>query len=279
MKNLYILTLLIATLTLSSIEAKEQSAKTYADSLYRWERFSVNFGGFVVGLSSDINLGSKQLGLGVSVNLEDALGLKTNSLVLRSEVEYAFGKSLRHSGRFSYYGFLRSSNKTLDSGLEIGDTIFPVGTRLESKFNMEIFKLDYAYAFYMDSRVKLSGTFGFFVMPITFSAAADDSKGTSTAFVAPLPVIGLRTNFAVTPKFYIMQNLEVLYLTIGNFKGSMTDINIRAEYKPWNHFGFGLGLNSYQLNLTMSKPNSYLDFAGNIKTGYTGVLLFAKYFF
>lgn len=279
MKNFYILTLLITFLSLSSAEAKEQTAKTYADSLYRWERFSVNVGGFIAGLNSDINLGSKQLGLGVSINLEDALGLKTNSLVLRSEVEYAFGKSLRHSGRFSYYGFLRSANKTLESGLEIGDTIFPIGTRLESKFNMEIFKLDYAYAFYMDSRVKISGTFGFFVMPITFSAAADDSKGTSTAFVAPLPVIGFRTNFAVTPKFYLMQNIEVLYLQIGDFKGSMTDVNMRAEYKPASHFGFGVGLNSYQLNLTKSNPDSYLDFAGNIKTGYVGFLLFAKYFF
>lgn len=261
------------------VEAKENTQKIYPDSVYKWERFSINVGGFAAGLNSDLSFGSTQLGLGLNINLEDALGLKVNSLVLRSEVEYTFGNRFRHSGRFSYYGFFRNSKKVLESELEIGDVTFPVGTNVQSQFNMEIFKLDYAYAIYLDERVKLNATFGFFVMPINFFASAADVQRVATAFVAPLPVIGLRTNFAVTPKFYIMQNIELLYIEIGTFTGSMTDINLRAEYKPWDHFGFGAGLNSYRLSITKTKADSSLDFVGSIKTGYTGFLLYAKYFF
>lgn len=246
---------------------------------YKWDRFSVNFGGFVSGLNSDINLGSQQLGLGVSINLENALGLETNSLVLRGEAEYAFGKTLRHSTRLSYYGFLRSATKVLADSLQIGDVVFSEGTILRSKFNLEIFKVDYAYALYMDERVKINATIGFFVMPLTFSVKADDDKNTAAKFTAPLPAIGFRTYYAVTPRFYITQNFEMLYMKIGSFTGSMVDVNFKAEYKPWNHFGVGAGINTFKLSVIKTGPDTYLDFEGSVKTGYTGLLFYAKYFF
>lgn len=277
MKKRYLLLLLFTT-SVGGF-AKATSENHAADSLYKWERFSVNFGVFVAGLSSDLSLGSKDLGLGLNINLEDALGLETSSFVARGEVEYTFGKSLRHTGRFSYYGFLRNSRKVLEKTIEIGGIEFDAGTDVQSKYNMEIFKLDYAYALYTDKRVKINSTIGFFVMPINFQVSAGEQKGTSAIFIAPLPVLGLRTNFAVTPKFHLMQNIEVFYLKVGSFSGSMVDVNIRAEYNLWEHFGVGLGVNNFQLSVTKKKADSVIDFEGSIKTGYTGLLLYVKYFF
>lgn len=257
--------------------------KEHTDSLkqdeYKWERFSINFGGFLSGLNSDIVIGSDQLGLGVTLNLENALGLESSSTVIRSEVEYAIGKKMRHSTRFTYYGFYRGAQKTLVEDLELGDKTFLKGTTLASQFNFEIFKFDYAYAIFMDERVKINATIGFFFLPLSFSSSAEDNRRTAFSFTAPLPAIGFRTYFAVTPRLYIIQNIELLYLSVGAFTGSMTDLNLKAEYKPWNHFGVGLGLNSYRLSFAQTKPDTYLDFAGSIKTGYTGLMFYVKYFF
>jgi hypothetical protein len=57
------------------------------------------------------------------------------------------------------------------------------------------------------------------------------------------------------------------------------DFNIRCEYKPWDHIGFGLGLNAYRLNISAYKEDgSFLDFNGSVKTGYTGLLFYGKYY-
>ena len=269
---------IIASLT---VGARNNSSDTASDTVkYSWDRFSVTFGGFVTGMNSDIQLSSEQVGLGVIVNVEDALGLKTSATVLRSGMQYNFGKRRRQTASVDYFGLLRNANKILETEIEIGDKIFPIGTKVDSKFNLQIFKGTYSYAFYRDTRVKLDASLGLFIMPISFSITALDFSEETASFVAPLPVLGLGATYAITPKLYIKQSVEFLYLEISNFKGAISDINIHLEYNLWKHFGFGGGLNTYQLNIEAYKDkNAFFNFKGSIKTGYTGLLFYAKYYF
>lgn len=269
---------LIASLTAG---AQKNNYEVAPDSVnYEWERFSVNFGSFVTGMNSDIQLGSQQLGIGVIVNVEEALGLKRNATVLRSEMQYNFGTRRRHSVGLGYFGLLRNAKKRLESDIEIGDQIFPIGTEVNSKLNLQIFKAMYSYSFYKDKRVKIDASIGLFVMPISFSTKALDLNEAASSFVAPLPVIGLGTSFALSSRLCLKQSVEFLYLEIGNFKGVVSDINIKLEYNLWDHFGIGGGLNAYQLNIeAYSDKGTFLNFKGSLKTGYTGVLFYAKYYF
>ena len=117
-------------------------------------------------------------------------------------------------------------------------------------------------------------------MPIRFSTSALGLSEEAMYFVAPLPVLGFRTNFAITPKFLLKQSIEVLYLEISSFRGKILDFNARIEYNPWKNFGFGLGINSFRLNITGYKENNGLnDFKGSVKTGYTGLLFYGKFNF
>jgi hypothetical protein len=275
--NFILISLFVTPITI----AQENISDNKPDTLnYSWERFSFSLGGFLSGLNSDIQLGSQQVGLGVTINVEDALGLETSTLVLRSEMEYHFGKRRHQTARLGYFSLFRDARKVLDSEIEIGDETFPVGTEVTSKFNLRIFKGTYDYSFYMDERVKLGVSIGLFIMPISFSTSALGLSEEVADFIAPLPVFGLGANFAITPKLYLKQSFEILYLKISTFKGSISDLNIRFEYNPWKHFGFGLGLNAYRLNLTAYNDNSaFLDFKGTVKTSYTGILFFGKYYF
>ncbi len=261
--------------------AQESSKKSKSDSLnYSWDRFSLNLGGFITGVNSDISLGVKQVGLGLTINMEDALGLKTSRLALRGEAGYNFGKRKRSTLRFGYFGLVRSSSKVLESDIEIGDTIFPLGTEVNSRLNNQIFKVNYDFNFYMDKRVKLGFTVGLYIMPINFSISALDLSEESFYFVAPLPVLGLQSQFTITPKIYLKQSIEVLYLEISNIKGQIIDFNTRIEYNAWSHIGFGLGIESYRMNISgVKNRENFLDFDGSLKTSYTGLLFFAKYYF
>lgn len=277
----YIILLLLLFFGFTISFAQESPSKNEKDSLnYQWESFSVRFGGFITGVNSDINFGIKQLGLGININLEDALGLKTSTLALRGTLEYNFGKRDRSSVRLGYFGLYRNASKILETNIEIGDTIFPIGTDVSSKLDIMIIKANYDYSFYMDKRIKLGFTVGLFILPISFSINVLGLTGKSVYFVAPLPIIGIKSSFAVTPKIFINQSIEILYLKIGAFSGNIMDLDLRIEYNPWKHIGFGLGVNSHRMTVqNYSEENNGLDFKGTIKNGYTGLLFFAKYYF
>lgn len=276
---LYLLLIFLfhGTLTIAQKENLHHDSDTLD---YSWERFSFSLGGFITGLNSDIQLSSREVGLGATINVEEALGLETSTLVLRGESEYNYGKRRRNTARLCYFSLFRDAKKVLDSEIEIGDETFPVGTEVSSKFNLQILRGTYNYSFYMDERVKLGVSIGLFIMPISFSTSALGLSEEVANFIAPLPVLGLGANFAITPKLYLKQSIDILYLEIPSFKGSIMDVNIKFEYNPWKNFGFGLGLNSYRLNITAYKDDgTFLDFKGTIKTSYTGILFYGKYYF
>jgi len=282
MKNSHILStfFLIFFFTCAHVEAQEDPPVMESDSsAYSWERFSVNVGGFITGLNSDIQFGNRESGLGIAINLEEALDLQTSSLVLRGEAGYLFGKRMRSSAKLGYFAFLRSSTKILETEITVGEETFPIGTDVNSSYNLQIFKGTYDYTFYSDERVRLGVSAGLFIMPINFSTTALGLSEEKVQFIAPLPVLGVSSNFAITPKLFFKQSIDILYLNTSSFTGRISDINIRVEYNLWKHFGFGAGLNNYVLSLEAKEKNAFLNFKGLIKTSYTGLLFFGKYYF
>jgi len=247
---------------------------------YQWERFSFRLGGFLTTLDSDISLVGQEMGLGVSLNLEKALGLKTRSTVIRGEAEYNFGSKSRSSVRLSYFGLIRNANKKLGSELEIGDSIYPVGTELISRYDMYIIRGLYDFDYYLDNRIRLGLSTGLYVLPVNFSVGSGQFINESATIIAPLPVVGLRNTFLITPKILFKQNIEVLYVKTSNLTGTISDLNIWIEYNPFKHFGFGLGYNNFRFRLSASGPDGkILRFDGSLSTGFSGLLFYGKYYF
>jgi hypothetical protein len=273
--------LLLIALSDLTLQAQDPKKETDKDSLqYQWERFSLSLGGFVAGINSDISLMGRESGLGININMEDALGLRTATLVMRGEAEYNFGSRRRSHVRMSYFGLIRNSTKILESEIEIGNNVFPVGTEITSNFDLHIIRGLYDYAYFKDERISLGVSGGLYVLPVRFAITTESTIDENTSFVAPLPVIGMRNAFLVTPRIVLKQNLEVLYFKISDYQGSISDLNVWLEYNPFKHFGFGLGYNTFHLNFN-SKQNTENDreFKGSIETGYTGLLFYGRYFF
>lgn len=258
-------------------------AKAELDSIEQavqpWDRLSVGFGAFIAGYNSGITLGSKQVGLGLVIDIEDALGLETSSFAMRGKVIYRFGKTMKHALTGGYFGINRNAKKVLEDSLQLGGIIYPIGTELTSRYNLTIIRIKYDYSFYQDDRVSLGASFGLFIMPVNFSVKALNQEDQVANFVAPLPLIGIRSDFQITKKFYLHQTAELLYLSFANFKGGLLDLTIMLEHKTFKNVGFGFGVNSNRVNITIKKPDSNIDFFGDIRMDYTGILLYGRYFF
>jgi hypothetical protein len=243
------------------------------------ERFSLGMGFFYSADNTGITLGSKQAGLGIVYDLEDALGLKTSSFVFRGDANLKFGKRHRSAVVLNYFGINRRASKTLEADLELGDITYPIGTKLDSKFYLSVIRAKYEYTFLQDERVSLGFSAGLYIIPLSFSVKSGSSEEESTAFVAPLPVFGLRSDFLITKKLELKESAEFLYLKIDNFSGSILDLRLALEYRAFKHFGFGMGINSNKLSVA-AKGEDYpgIDFFGTVKMDYTGAFLSVNFY-
>ncbi|NOR86106.1 MAG: hypothetical protein GQ527_00715 [Bacteroidales bacterium] len=276
----FVLSLLVIILISSSVFS--QSSVTDVDIPYKadnsWSRFSVSMGGFLLGNNSNISIGSETLGLGVNINIEEALGLETSTIAFRANARYRIGKAMKHSVSVGYFSINRNAYKVLEKELQIGNLTFPIGTNISSNFDLTILRAKYDYSFLQKEHVSIGASIGFYIMPISFSIKAANSKEQATSFIAPMPVIGLRTEFLLTEKFFLHQSTELLLLSIDDFKGRILDLDIALEHRTFKHFSFGLGFNSNRL-VIKAKGKDYpnIDFYGSVEMEYMGVYVFVKY--
>jgi hypothetical protein len=193
--------------------------------------------------------------------------------------------------QFSWFQFHRSGETVLSNEIEIpetpegdgGGTIGP--GQLESVFNFDIVEVRYDYSFVFDKRVDLNLGIGLFIMPIEFGYTGTiNGIGQSTvkeSITAPLPVVGLGFDFAISPEWYIRQQAKLFYLEIDNYAGGIANLMLALEYLPWKHFGFGVGLNWMQVFIEATTETDVpgVDFIGDVEFSYLGALIYLKTFF
>ena len=145
--------------------------------------------------------------------------------------------------------------------------------------DLHIIRAMYDYSFFRDERASLSISGGLYILPMSYSFGTDHNIDESDAFVLPLPVIGFRSAFLISPRFIIKQNWELLYAKVENFQGDISDLNVWLEYHPLNHLGIGVGINSFRFSMTATEDWRAREFDGTFKTRFTGILLYGKYYF
>ncbi|UCD69562.1 MAG: hypothetical protein JSW48_05710 [Betaproteobacteria bacterium] len=245
-----------------------------------WEKFGFVVGGFIVSSDTELRVDSAT-GIGVSVDLEDSLGLDSKLGTYRIGLMYRPGNSRRHQIEFQYFESSRSGDKTLDNDLEIGDKFFPAGTTVHSELGLRFLNVDYSYAFLQDERVRLAVSAGVHTTDVKFSIESSETPTSEDeSFTAPLPVIGLRADFVLTPRWRFKSTLDLMYLEYRGLEGVLTDAYVGIEYLAFKNIGFGFGLNGirYRVEGDGNDPNG-MDFKGVLQLDLDGAVLYARYFF
>lgn len=248
-----------------------------------WEKYSVSAGGFIAALDTSVRLGSSIGGAGIDFDLEDATGLDSETIGFRLEGMARLGEKRKHRLDFSYFYFNRDATKVMQADLEIGDLPpLTIGDTLKTTFNIQMYKFGYSYSLLRDDRVDLAAGVGLYVMPIKVSVdALNKGKSESESITAPLPSLLLRLDVLLTEKLFFRSSVEFFYLALDAFEGQMSDVNIGLEYKVLKSLGLGLSLNKFDLYIKGDGSTDYpeINLNGKIEFGYTGAMLFAKYYF
>ena len=250
-----------------------------------WEKFGANFGMFVSALDSSLRIGS---GVGVSVDVEDLLGLDTTNTVFRTDALWRFSENRRHRLDFTWFAFRRDGDRQIGQDIVIEDDdgnpiTIEAGATVNAFLNLDIFELAYSYSFFQDDRIDLAAGFGFYVMPIDIGLSASGlvDVDESERFTAPLPVVGLRMDVALTPDWFIRSGAQVFYLEYDDFTGSIIEFRAAIEYNPWEHVGIGLGVDSLGVRIEADGSTDWpgVDLNGKLEFNYAGVQLYLRLFY
>jgi len=278
MKGRWILfTLLTAVLLACPLFAAEEDAKDLP-----WEKGYVNLGAYLADMNSSFRLGLDNVGFGVIIDTEKFLGMSTNDSAFRLEGGYRLGASRRHKFEFGWFSFSRQSEKTIGQDVVLppemgGDTLY-VGTTISSIFKFDIIRAKYKYAIILDDRIDMNLGVGFFIMPVKIGLGKIDEERKDQYITAPLPVFGLGVDVILAEHWLLRQNLDLFFLRIGSFKGSIINAQAAVEYSNWKHWGIGAGVDGLLLGVE-AEGGDYplMDFVGELSFSYFGAQLYVKF--
>ena len=246
-----------------------------------WKTFNVNLGGSLLEVSSNVRIGAK--GIGIGIDPEELFNMDSISTVFRVDGYWRFTKTRRHRLDFTYFSWKREGNTILGRSVDIGDTTLPLGTEVISSLKLDVFKVGYSYSFYQDDRIDLAIATGLYILPIKYELAASGlvTENQDESITAPLPLLGLRADFAITPKWILRNNFELFYLQIRNYKGNLFNGRIGVEYNPFKHVGFGLSAEVLSLKVESQKGTEVpgVDFNGLFEVEQVGLFGYISFYY
>lgn len=278
-------TTLLAGAVLNSQSAEETTTESAQKRYLPWEKGSVKFGGFISAFDSTLGFGVNHAA-GVTINAEEVFDLDESLTVFRAEAMYRPGQSRRHQVDLIYARYHRDGSATLSEELDINGSTYPVGARVDTVFNFDIIRGTYSYAILQDERMRIALGLGVYAVPLEYGLAIETTGGRDSVEGAdttlPLPAVALRAEFQLIPRMFLNASIDTMYLELSDFKGSLLDMNVGLEYRPWKHFGFGLGYNAMSVAVEAESSSSDYpgtDFVGTVDVRFSGLMLYGKFTF
>ena len=236
-------------------------------------RFSLSLGVFITERDTEARLDGSATA-GTTTNFEKDLGLDSSDSVFRVDGYFKFNE--RHRIDFSVFDLSRDASKQIVRDIQWGDTAYTIDTVLETDLSLEIYKLGYTYSFLQSEQGYLGGTAGLYVAD-SKTSLAEESVGMAEVgeLTAPLPVIGLRGEYALSDRWSFRASGEFFFIEYDNIDGSLVDIYAGLDYRVLDNLSIGAGFNSVTIDVDASRNR----FEGGLDWQYSGGLVFFKFDF
>jgi len=239
------------------------------------DSWMIRLGAYVVdGSNTQFNVAS-DIGLGATIDYQKDLGGEDGDTIPRIDAYYRFNE--RHRIDFTSFSIDRKGERTLSIDLEIGDEIFSASETLQSDIKYTLYRLGYGYSFYHSPKVELTLTAGLNITEYDLSFALDDgSKAESAGVTVPLPVLGLRMGYAITPKWNVRYVSEAFFVEFDDsFRGAILNYELNTEYRLFKHFALGAGIARIGINAEVDDD----DWRGKVTDSYRGFNVFGTFYF
>jgi len=273
---------LIVGLLLATATAQADSP---AEDLLK-DRFNVDLGTFVVG--SDLNGSLRGSANTNNQNIDFNKQFGTNADQTRWRADVLWRITQRQHLRFMYFSNDIKRTRTIDQDLAWGDYTFVAGGQVTAEQKFSVYELSYEFAFLRadNYEVVASGGIHYDDLTVTLSGNATLTVDTPTGPVQqpttfttkqssvpmPLPVLGVRGDWAVSDHVYLDGSVQVFKLSYQGIDGNWSDLRAGAAWMFNHHFGIGIGYDRFATHVDLNKGS----FNGRLNVGYSGVLIYAR---
>ncbi len=269
----YICAFFLMAISTSSVSAQESdSSRKYHPFLS--DNFHIGVG--VYRPTKKDKIGA-DLGLspGSGASLEDSESQSTGMFDFR----WRYTKNWHF--QTTYWNTDSESRKTLTADFEFGGETFQAGSFVGTGVDTSIARLFWGRSFFRKPNHDWGVGLGLHWMEIdVFVEGQIDTGGGSTGFrresasaVAPLPNLGIWYNYSWSPNWVLLTRFDWLEITIDEFSGSMYDVSVGVNYQMSDHFGMGLAINGFRLDVEINST----DWRGKLVTEQYGPRLNATW--
>lgn len=207
-------------------------------------------------------------GVGAIVDFEDTLGLSQTQWVPQGIGRWRFSERWRLEAE--YFRLNRNGSKTIEQDITWGDQSIAAGTLVETEFDVSVARVSCGYSFFKTEDKEIGLALGFHVTDFKATVGASGGTAETAKLLAPLPVLSLYDQFALTDQWAIASRLDIFKLAYDPYRGHVLSVGIDALYQPWRHVGIGLGWRTLQIRASVDDS----DWRGDLNTNYQGPVLF-----
>ncbi|CAE6938564.1 Has lipid A 3-O-deacylase activity. Hydrolyzes the ester bond at the 3 position of lipid A [Vibrio sp. B1REV9] len=247
------------------------SCSTFAGE---WE---IEVGGFFSRTDTKLNAYDPYLDKIRTIDFESDLDLKEFTVLPYIELEYYFNQ--KHSLYADWRSLHREATRTtVTKPFEITNDgvtyAVQAGSKLTTDLDIDIARVGYGYQFYTSEKWAVDVLAGLHVMWLSLGlegklgAKASGVDEFPVMFVddavindvtAPLPDIGIRAEYALTPDWIIKSHAQVFYLSIDDIDGYLLEMDIGAKYLFTEQFSMAGSFNYYEVGVDYESDRSSLD--------------------
>jgi len=237
------------------------------------DRFRLSLGAFYAESTTEARLSPQPGGTGVDVNFEDLLGLESRQWVGEGSFYWRFAEHWRFD--LGYFSINRNGTRTLSTQVDWGGNTYPIGTTVNSTFNMSDLRAAVGYSFFRRPDKEFGVGLGLHKTSFKVSLDAAGIGAAGQSVTAPLPFLALYGNFALTDTWALAMRSDWLSLSYDKYSGGVRATALDFVYQPFTHWAFGFGVHSLTIKLDVDNPDSKLQ----ARMVFQGPAAFASYSF
>jgi len=164
----------------------------------------------------------------------------------------------------TYWNTDAESEKTLTEDFEFEDQVFQAGSFVRSGIDTSITRLLWGRSFFRKPNTDWGVGLGLHSLNIDAFVEGQilaipgpglEFRRENASASVPLPNLGIWYMYSWSPKWVVTTRLDWLDVTFEEFSGSMYDLSVGVNYQMSDHFGIGLAVNAFRLDVQVDSTD------------------------
>ena len=244
------------------------------------EKFSLDLGVFFPERRVTMSIDGPVIAAGEDIDFEESFGLKKSDNIFSLNFGWRFGEKWQLSAQ--YFASSGEWRKVLQEDVEWNDIIFGQGTGVVAGQEFQLIRTFFARKFRSSEKQEFGLGLGIHWLEIgafiegnaVVNGVPAGFRRESVSAKAPLPNIGAWYTYSFSPKWAFRARLDWLSAKIDEYDGTLINAAVGLNYQLFEHAGFGLSYNLFDLDLNINKRGWH----GNVNTSYEGAFVHMSFY-